>query len=313
MFSTTKSLVAGVLAAGFMFAGGTAFAQTVFDISSEQAGRIHTTPGEAAKLLGDVKLVESGKLTIAMSPYLPPTGFYATDTATVIGANADLASLIAEKLGLEINIVVVAWPDWPLSLESGKFDAFISDLDITEERKKKFDFSSYARNLTGFFVTKESPITEIKEPKDIAGLHIYTPSGTVGEKILLEWNDVNTAAGLAPMEIQYFDDPTVGLLSLQSGRTDVMFVTYSEGAYDAAIHGTTRLVGVVTGDGKGQKGSFGIAIHKGNGLVDPMTAAINELIAEGTYLENLKRWGIESQALTTDDPAKSNPPGLVLH
>jgi polar amino acid transport system substrate-binding protein len=38
--------------------------------------------------------------------------------------------------------VSIAWADWPLGLTSGKFDAVISNVTVTEERKLKFDFST---------------------------------------------------------------------------------------------------------------------------------------------------------------------------
>ncbi len=312
MFSLTKSLTVCAVAASIMFAGGSAvFSQTVFDTSPEQAERIHTTAGESAKLLANVKLLEPGTLTMAMSPYLPPTGFYATDSATVIGANADLASLIAEKLGLKLKIVVVAWPDWSLALSSGKFDSFISDLTITEERKQKFDFSTYAQDVSGFFVDAKSPIKQVKEPKDIAGLRVVVDSGTPGEKVLLGWDKQNVAAGLRPAEFVYFDDPATAQLALTSGKVDVLFVTYSQGAYDVAVNGTTKLAGIISGNGQDQKALDGVAVYKGSGLADAMTAAVNELVTDGTYLATLKRWHIEGEAL--DAPAVTNPPGLVFN
>ncbi|WP_163434392.1 transporter substrate-binding domain-containing protein, partial [Escherichia coli] len=88
-------------------------------------------------------------------------------------------------------------------LESGKFDAVISNVTVTEQRKEKFDFSTYRLGLHGFYVKADSPITSIKEPKDIAGLRIITGSGTIQEKILLEWDKQNAAKGLKPVELQY--------------------------------------------------------------------------------------------------------------
>lgn len=312
MLSINKSLWGYIVAAGVAIGGSTAvFAQTVFDTSPEQAGRIHTTVGESAKLLANVKLVEPGTLTMAMSPYLPPSGFYATDASTVIGSNADMSSLIAEKLGLKLKIQVVAWPDWPLALSSWKFDAFNSNLTISEERLQKFDFSTSARDLSGFFVAATSSVEKVQEPKDLAGLRVVVDSGTVGEKVLLDWDKQNTAAGLKPVEFKYFDDPATAQLSLLSGQVDVLFITYSQGAYDVAVSGKTKLVGVISGDGQDQKAYNGIAVYKGSGLADAMTAAINELIADGTYLATLKRWHIEEEAL--DVPSVTNPKGLELN
>ena len=61
-------------------------------------------------------------------------------------------------------------------------------------------------------------ITAIKEPKDAAGLRIIVGAGTNQERILLKWNDENVAAGLKPLELQYYDDEATRLVALSAGR-----------------------------------------------------------------------------------------------
>ena len=78
---------------------------------------------------------------------------------------------------------------------SGKYDAVISNVTVTEERKEKFDFSTYRKDVLGFYVKSDSKITAIKEPKDVAGLKVITGAGTNQEKIMLEWDRQNVAAG----------------------------------------------------------------------------------------------------------------------
>jgi polar amino acid transport system substrate-binding protein len=49
-----------------------------------------------------------------------------------VGADADIASLVAESLGLKLDLRPIAWADWPLGLTSGKYDAMISNIGVTE-------------------------------------------------------------------------------------------------------------------------------------------------------------------------------------
>ncbi len=60
----------------------------------------------------------------------------------------------------------------------------ISNVTVTEERKAKFDFSTYRQDQIGFYVRTDSLIRQIAESKDIAGLRIITDAGTNQEKIL---------------------------------------------------------------------------------------------------------------------------------
>ncbi|NKF34379.1 ABC transporter substrate-binding protein, partial [Pseudomonas sp. BGM005] len=78
-------------------------------------------------------------------------------------------------------------------------------------------------------------------------LKVITDAGTNQEKILLEWDRRNVAAGLKPIEVQYYDDDAVKDLAVQSGRADAVFSVNATQAYAAGINGKTKLVGTVSG------------------------------------------------------------------
>ncbi|RJG40546.1 ABC transporter substrate-binding protein [Mesorhizobium sp. DCY119] len=300
----TTGALSAILATGLSF-GALADA---FDLSPEQPNRIHAEKSEAAikAISPQFKFVKDGKFTVAITPWDPPIGTYSSDAKTVVGADPDIAVLIAETLGRELELVPVAWADWPLGLASGKFDAVISNVTVTEERKEKFDFSTYRRDVLGFYVKNDSPIKEIKEPKDVAGLKIITGAGTNQEKIILEWDKQNVAAGLKPIEVQYYDDSAASQLAVQSGRADTEFNPNATLAYNAAVSGKTRLVGIVSG-GWPISADIAVTTRKDSGLADGVTKAINELVANGKYGEVLKTWRVEAEAV---DASQTNPPGL---
>ena len=283
-------------------------AQTVIDLSPEQKGRLRA-PQDAAAIAAipkNFKFVKPGVLTMAIHPAAPPTGTYATDAKTIVGFDPDFAQLVADALGLKLELQAVAWADWPLGLTSGKYDAVISNVGVTEQRKEKFDFSTYRLGLHGFYVKKDSKITSIKEPKDIAGLRVISASGTNQERIALEWNRLNVAAGLKPAELQYFDDDAARTLALVSGRADVNFNPNAPQAYQAAKDGQIKSVGTVNA-GWPNKSDVAITTRKGSGLADALTQAANGLIKSGQYAQALDRWKLAEEALPKSE---TNPPGL---
>jgi polar amino acid transport system substrate-binding protein len=283
-------------------------AQSAVDLSPQQPGRIRAQKNAAAiaALGGHYRFAKDGYFTVAISPHLPPTATYATDARTVIGSDADYAQLLADSLGKQLQIVPIAWADWPLGLTSGKYDAVISNVGVTEQRKEKFDFTTYRQGLHGFYVRAASPIRKIAGPKDIAGLKLITTSGTIQEKIILEWDRQNVAKGLKTVELQYFDDDAASRIALLSGRADIEFNPNAPLAYDAATTGAVREVGTVNA-GWPARADVAVATRKGSGLVDALTVATNGLIAEGAYSRSLAHWGIASEALSRSE---SNPPGL---
>lgn len=279
-----------------------------FDLSPEQSGRPRAGVDQAAvhAVPSSFKFAKSDTLTVAIGAYLPPLSTYATDARTVVGFDPDLAQLVADSLGRKLKIVPVAWADWPLALESGKVDVVLYNVTVTEERKEKFDFSTYRRDQLGFYVKANGKIAAIREPKDVAGLRVITDAGTNQEKILLDWDRQNIAHGLKPISIQYYDDYATAGVALQAGRADAIFSVNAQLAYQAALQQNIRLVGTVNG-GWPRTADIAIASRKGSGLAEPLTLVLNDLIKDGKYRQVLERWSLASEAI---DKAQTNPPGL---
>jgi polar amino acid transport system substrate-binding protein len=290
----------------------TAFADAPFkyDMSIEQKDRLRVGPDQKRinEIPKNFKFVEDGVLTVSIgeSSFFPLNDF-ASDQKTIIGYHADLAQLIADSLGRKLKIVPAAWADWPLGLASGKYDISLDNVTVTEQRKEKFDFSTYRKDVAAFFVKRESPIQSINEPKDIAGLRVTTGSGTNFEKIILEWNRINVAAGLKPIEISYYEDESVERLALQSGRVDVKFHANPTQTYQSILGGgATRRVGLVNG-GWPLTADNGVVTRKGSGMAEPLTGIINDLIASGVYQKTLERWNLVEEGI---ERSQTNPPGL---
>jgi len=131
MFIRRVALAAAAIVALAVPAG----AQGVYDLSPQQPGRPRTQPNPAAvaAIAKDAKLVEPGVLTVATNASTPPLATYATDSATLVGADPDVAQLIADSLGLKLKLIPTPWADWPLGVASGKYDAAISNIGVTEQ------------------------------------------------------------------------------------------------------------------------------------------------------------------------------------
>jgi len=309
------AIVGGVFAAVNLSGGdaeAAAPAPTETNKASDEITWFHTDPiPEAVAALEDSGFtpIEAGKLTVAVGAFVPPLSYQpdGTTAATdVAGTEPNLGLLIAEGLGLEYNPQVVAWADWPLGIQSGKYDLITSNVTVTEERKELYDFASYREDLLGFYVRADSDIDSISESADISGLKIIVGSGTNQEQVLLRWNEELEAAGEAPAELQYYDDTAAATLALQSGRADANFGPNATSAWAARETGDTKLVGIVPG-GWPDTAQIAAGTAKGNGLIDAVSIVINTLIEDGTYGELLPYWGLDSEAVTE---SLVNPAGL---
>lgn len=272
-----------------------------------QANRepIHTekNPAAIALIPADFHFAVPGKLTVAVAfENSPPLALFAEDNKTLIGSDPDIARLVADSLGLELNLVPTSWEDWPLGISAGKYDAAIFNIAVTKQRKTKFDFATYRVDTLGFYVKSTSHITAINRPQDVAGLRIIVGSGTNQENILLGWDKQNRAAGLPPVQPIYVTDDAATNLSIQSGRADAFFGPHSTGAYKAALTGKTKMVGI------GPNVAYvAVTTKKGNGLVNAVNAAINGAIVSGEYVQVLERWGEGDEKV---ERSTINPPGI---
>jgi polar amino acid transport system substrate-binding protein len=278
------------------------------DLSPEQPRRIRAERVQSAidLLPRDFKFANPGKLTVASVPGNLPFAVYASDTRTPIGSEPDLAQLVADSLGLQLELVPVAWADWPLGLTSGRFDAAIHNITVTEERKQKYDFSTYRNDLLGFYVARDSKLQQIARRQDIAGLHGSVSSGTNQEEILLRWIAENKAEGLADTRISYFDDPVVQDLALESGRIDFYLGPNATSGFKAAKDGQIRSVGTLSG-GFPDTAEIAVATRRDSGLAPAITAALNAQIANGNYAGLLAHWGLSAETVSQ---SRTNPPGL---
>jgi polar amino acid transport system substrate-binding protein len=264
-------------------------------------------PAAVAQLPKDYHFVQPGKFTVAVAALnSPPLTVFADDNKTLLGSEVDIARLVADSLGLELNVVPTSWEDWPLGVTSGKYDAAISNITVTKARKEKFDFATYRKDSLGFYVKSTSPLQSIEKAEDIAGLRIIVGSGTNQEAILLAWNAENLKKGLKPFTPIYTKDDAAQTLALQSGRADAYFGPNVIGAWKAALTGKTRLVGSVDG-GWPKAAHIAVTLRKGSGLAEPVQTALNGVIKNGDYDKVLNRWGEGVERLPTSE---INPAGL---
>lgn len=275
--------------------------------TSADQDRIRTTESaEATALLPD-EFKDKDTLKVAVSAYVAPLAFLADDEKTPIGNETDIAQLVADALGKDLELEVKAWADWPLAVQSGDVDAVISNVTVTEERKELYDFASYRNDELGWLVAADSDITSITEPKDIAGLTVAVGSGTNQEKILLAWDEQNQADGLDAAKIEYFENDGDTILALQSGRIDTSFGPNATAAYKAAVSPEEfKVVGTLNG-GWPATAQIAVTTLKGNGLAEAVTAALNHAFDDGSYAEVLERWGLTAEAI---EKSETNPPGL---
>ena len=99
-------------------------ATEAFDTTPEQDSRIRVDKVDSIAETLPAEWKESGKLKVGIGAFdAPPLILYADDETTLIGNEIDIAYLVADTLGLEIDVEPTSWENLFLSVESGQYDA----------------------------------------------------------------------------------------------------------------------------------------------------------------------------------------------
>lgn len=197
-----------------------------------------------------------------------------------------MAVLIADILGLEVDLAPADLTQLFVGLDGGKYDLLVSSLAITEERKEKYDFASYLVAHLAFEARKGSGL-RIAGPADTSGRIISVISGSNQETIMLDWNRTNTAAGRRPAELKNFPNGPECRLAVESGRADAFFGAAAACSYHVAAVGRTEIVGTISASGLPDVAALiGTVSPRGHGLAECVRDAVNELIRTGRYTKS---------------------------
>ncbi len=89
-----------------------------------------------------------GTITVAMEGTWAPWTYH-DENDNLVGYDVEVATKIAEKLGVEPKFVEGEWDGLLAGLDAGRYDIMVNGVDITPERAEKYDFSTpYAYNRT---------------------------------------------------------------------------------------------------------------------------------------------------------------------
>ncbi|MCC5875207.1 MAG: basic amino acid ABC transporter substrate-binding protein [Candidatus Sumerlaeia bacterium] len=122
---------------------------------------------------------------IGTNPNYPPMQMVDPDTGEMVGFEIDLMNAIAEAGGFEIRWRSVEWRGIFAALDAGDIDAIISAATITEERRKRFDFSNPYFKISQRVVVRRDDLGKVSEISDLDDKTIGVQLATTGQ-ILVE-------------------------------------------------------------------------------------------------------------------------------
>lgn len=209
-------------------------------------------------------------LTMATNAYFPPYEYY--DGENIVGIDAEIAQAIADKLGMELEIVDIEFDSIVTGVATGKYDMGMAGMTVTPERLESVDFTdSYATGRQVIIVANGSAVTS---PDDLyadgATYTIGVQLGTTG--------DIYSCEDFGTDRVQQYNSGNEAVEALKSGKVDCVIIDNEPAKYYVDANEGLEILPTeyVIED-------YSICIAKENeALRDEINTALNELIADGT-------------------------------
>jgi polar amino acid transport system substrate-binding protein len=244
---------------------------------------------------------DKGSITVAMDASYPPFQFFADDNKTIIGFDADFATAIGERMGLDVKLQNVGFDTILTGIQAGRYDMAESSFTITEERSQIVDFVEYLQGGAGIAVKQGNPLDLAMDPATLCGHKIAAQKGTTQaiEQLpaLAKQCEQSGAEKLTPV---LFPSQNDAVLALTSGRVDGMMADSTAVSYQSKLAGGK--FELAPGDIYQAKPT-GIALGKGSPLEAAVAAAVKSLYADGTVEKLAAKWSIPETNYTTNPGA----------
>jgi arginine/ornithine transport system substrate-binding protein len=224
-----------------------------------------------AVMAGPLAAKDWSKVRIAFDVPYEPFEYKAPD-GTLTGFEVDLASAVCKEIKAECDFTIQAWDGLIPGLKARKFDAIMSSMSITDERKQEVLFSEPYYNTPGAWFTKKGSEIEISEA-NLKGKAIGVQRGTTMDTHVTEkYGKVAT--------IKRYTTADDLVLDLKGGRVNFVFVDYPVGEQTIITDAN-----YVTFDEPVKLGEgVGVAFRKRDeDLANKFNEALRKLKTDGTY------------------------------
>lgn len=230
----------------------------------------------AENLLAQVK--DKGELRVGLEGTYPPFSFQ-DERGKLTGFEVEFAEQLAQHLGVKAKLQPTKWDGMLASLDSKRIDVVINQVTISDERKKKYDFST-PYTISGVqALTMKAKAGSISKPEDLAGKKVGVGLGSNYEQWLRD--------NVKGVDIRTYDDDPTKYQDLRSGRLDAILVDRL-----AALDLVKK-----TGDTMAVAGApfsrleSGVALRKGNeDLLNAINQAIAAMQKDGSLTKLSEKW-----------------------
>ena len=272
---TLKKLLGLVLSAAMLMAVLTACGskQTEQQTPAEDDAQQQQEEQPEQTLLEKIK--SSGKLVVGTEAQYAPYEFKDLD-ANFAGCDMWLAQQIADSLGVELEVVDMAFDGIIPAVQSGQVDLGIAAFTKTPERAEEIDFSDLYETSAQLLIVKTGNADTYSTKESLAGQKVGAQKGTIQSQLI--------QSALPESELFELEKYPALALEVQNGNIAGLVVDQAVG--ESLVATSNGALEVSNFEFTAEEASFGKAVVAAKGNED-LLAAVNEVIskviADGSY------------------------------
>lgn len=235
----------------------------------------------SAKTVADLdKVKDANKLVIGITDYEPID--YKDKDGKWIGFDADLARAVAEKMGIDVEFVVINWDNKFIELNSGSIDCIWNGMTVSDSVKTNCDISDAYAGNSQVVVMKEDALSKYANADAIkaADLTIAVEKGSAGE----------TEAKKLSSNVVSLSAQSDALKEVKSGTADACIIdstmanSMTKDGTDFANLGYS--VSLTTEE-------YAVGFRKGSDLTAEVNRLLSELKEDGTMDKISAKYGVD--------------------
>jgi polar amino acid transport system substrate-binding protein len=143
-----------------------------------------------AATLAEIK--KRGYMSVATEDDFRPFEF--TQNGNPTGYDQELLEMFKKKVGFEVRQDIIPWTGILPGVTTGKYDAAVSAVLVTQERMKTLDFCAPAAEAVDYYLKRKDD-KRIQAIKDLNGLTVGVEAGSAMLKLLPQLDDMLKATG----------------------------------------------------------------------------------------------------------------------
>lgn len=274
-----------LVSSALMFCAATSYAAPAQNLPTGEVGSVEAVPEIAALVPDAVK--KRGVLRVATMTKYQPFSYVANGKN--VGMLPEMATAVAQTMGLKADIQGMDFPGILLGLQAQKYDIGMGEFFVRKDRLEVADFVTEWSNFDAFVVNKGSTYMP-ENIADVCGHKIAILAGSSGVPAMESGKAHCAKEGKAAPQVSVFPQMSDAVLALSSKRVDAVLTGREVGVTLVASGQPFVPTGRVGG------GPCATAVARNassDGMLKAIQAAYVYLIKSGKYAEIHKRWGTD--------------------